>query len=116
MVDPSDDLTDIRMPDNGTDGHVTLLLAEFLAAHDGEPVDEAELHAQVRVFAERHRTYWRRTATVPGAEIELTALALTRLEALRLIRREGGSVLGRPALVRYAVTEPVVHDPNGSHS
>ncbi|HEV2782668.1 MAG TPA: TIGR02678 family protein [Actinophytocola sp.] len=113
MVDPSDDLTDVRMPDSGTDGHVTLLLAEFLAARNGEPVGETELHAQVRSFAERHRSYWRRTATEPGAEIELTALALARLEALRLIRRDGGSVVGRPALARYAVTEPVIHDPNG---
>jgi uncharacterized protein (TIGR02678 family) len=31
MVDPDDDLTDVRMPDVGTDGHVTLLLAEHLA-------------------------------------------------------------------------------------
>jgi uncharacterized protein (TIGR02678 family) len=31
MVDPEDDLTDVRMPDTGTDGHVTLLLAEHLA-------------------------------------------------------------------------------------
>jgi len=35
MVDPHDDLTDVRMPDTGTDGHVTLLLAEFLAARCG---------------------------------------------------------------------------------
>ena len=31
MVDPHDDLTDVRMPEVGTDGHVTLLLAEYLA-------------------------------------------------------------------------------------
>jgi uncharacterized protein (TIGR02678 family) len=116
MVDPHDDLTDVRMPDSGTDGHVTLLLAEFLAAHNGEPVDETELHVQVRSFADRHRGYWRNSTREPGAEIELTTHALTRLEALRLIRREGGSVTGRPALARYAVTEPVIHDPNGPHS
>jgi uncharacterized protein (TIGR02678 family) len=113
MVDTSDDLTDVRMPDSGTDGHVTLLLAEFLAARNGEPVSEAELHVRVRSFADQHRTYWRRTTQEPGAEAELTALALTRLEALRLIRREGDSVVGRPALARYAVTEPVIHDPKG---
>lgn len=116
MVDPQDDLTDVRMPDSGTDGHVTLLLAEFLAARGGELVGDAELYAQVRLFAERHRSYWRRTATEPGAEIELTALALTRLEALRLIRRAGLAVAGRPALARYAVTEPVIHEPKGQDS
>jgi uncharacterized protein (TIGR02678 family) len=114
MVDPHDDLTDIRMPESGTDGHVTLLLAEFLAAREGEPAGEAELHAQVRSFADSHRSYWRRTATEPGAEVELTAQALTRLEALRLVRRDAGEVTGRPALARYAVTEPLIHDPNGS--
>jgi uncharacterized protein (TIGR02678 family) len=36
MVDPDDDLTDVRMPDTGTDGHVTLLLAEHLARRAGE--------------------------------------------------------------------------------
>lgn len=113
MVDPNDDLTDLRMPDSGTDGHVTLLLAEFLAARNGDPIDEAELHVQVRSFAAAHRSYWRRTATEPGAETELTAQALTRLEALRLIRREAGAVLGRPALARYAVTEPMISNPNG---
>ena len=30
MVDPFDDLTDVRMPEVGTDGHVTLLVAEWL--------------------------------------------------------------------------------------
>ncbi len=35
MVDPQDDLTDVRMPETGTEGHVTLLLAEHLAAADG---------------------------------------------------------------------------------
>jgi uncharacterized protein (TIGR02678 family) len=38
MVDPDDDLTDVRMPDTGTDGHVTLLLAEHLARGAGETV------------------------------------------------------------------------------
>ena len=37
MVDPHDDLTDVRMPESGTDGHATLLLAEHLAAPAGNP-------------------------------------------------------------------------------
>ncbi len=32
MVDPEEDLTDVRLPEPGTDGHLTLLLAEHLAA------------------------------------------------------------------------------------
>ena len=32
MVDPRDELTDVRMPEVGTDGHVALLVTEYLAA------------------------------------------------------------------------------------
>lgn len=112
MVDPSDDLTDVRMPEAGTEGHVTLLLAEYLASRLGQPVSVGELHRQVRELAVRHRSYWRRNATEPGAEIALTTAALDRLEALRLIRRETGEVVGRPALARYQLAEPTIHDPN----
>lgn len=111
MVDPSDDLTDVRMPDVGTDGHVTLLLAEYLATAGTAPL--SELHAQVRRFGTQHRAYWRRAAAEPGAEVGLTTQALDRLEALRLIRREPDSVQARPALSRYALAEPTVREPVG---
>jgi uncharacterized protein (TIGR02678 family) len=110
MVDPLDDLTDVRMPESGTDGHVTLLLAEHLA--DTGPTTVATLHAVVRERARAHSAYWRRDATASGAEVELTAQALRRLEALRLIRRgtgpEGDTVHSLPALARFSVGEPVV--------
>jgi len=108
MVDPHDDLTDVRMPDNGTEGHVTLLLAEHLAARqDASP---AELHDRVRHLAVEHRTYWRRSAGEPGAEVELVAQALDRLEALSLIRRTPDGVTARPALSRYALAAPTIRD------
>ena len=51
MVDPSDDLTDVRMPEAGTDGHVALLARRV----SGEPrgrrrsgCPTVELHALVR--------------------------------------------------------------------
>ena len=34
MVDPEDELTDVRMPEQRTDGHVTLLVAEYLARRE----------------------------------------------------------------------------------
>lgn len=116
MVDPSDDLTDVRMPEVGTDGHVTLLLAEYLATAGTAPL--AQLHAQVRRFGTQHRAYWRRAAAEPGAEVGLTAQALDRLEALRLIRREPDVVRALTALSRYALAEPTVREPvarNGIH-
>ena len=109
MVDPLDDLTDVRMPETGTEGHATLLLAEHLAAADG-PVPLPALHARVRAQAALHASYWRRDATAPGAEIELTEQALRRLEALRLVRRADDEVHALPALARYAVGEPQIHE------
>ena len=110
MVDPADDLTDVRMPESGTEGHVTLLVAEYLASTAGRAVPLAELHTKVREFATENRTYWRRNSADPGAETELTTIALTRLEALRLITAATGTVTARPALSRYALAEPTIQE------
>jgi uncharacterized protein (TIGR02678 family) len=116
MVDPDDDLTDIRMPDNGTDGHVTLLLAEHLVrstdAGHGGAISELELRRLVRDLAEEHRAYWRRGAREPGAEVALLDAALERLEALRLVRRGPEGVRPLPALARYAVATPTIAGEN----
>jgi uncharacterized protein (TIGR02678 family) len=113
MVDPDDDLTDVRMPDTGTDGHVTLLLAEHLAERAGAAqtagaVSLDYLHRLVRRLARDHRAYWRKDACTPGAEIGLVAVALERLEALRLVSREPAGVRPLPALARYAVAAPTL--------
>nr|QEO75054.1 hypothetical protein [uncultured bacterium] len=108
MIDPADDLTDVRMPESGTEGHVTLLVAEYLAAQGDRPVPIEELHARVRTLAGTHKSYWRRAATEPGAELELVELALARLFALHLVHREPGEVSARPALARYALAEPTI--------
>ena len=52
MVDPEDELTDVRMPEQRTDGHVTLLVAEYLARREQATLDE--LHAFVRQAAAEH--------------------------------------------------------------
>jgi uncharacterized protein (TIGR02678 family) len=110
MVDPADDLTDVRMPESGTEGHVTLLLAEYLAGTAGRAVPLTELHAKVREFATENRSYWRRASAEPGAETELTTVALVRLEALRLITLTTETVTARPALSRYALAEPTIQE------
>ncbi|WP_033289935.1 TIGR02678 family protein [Amycolatopsis jejuensis] len=110
MVDPVDDLTDVRMPESGTEGHATLLLAEYLAGTGNRQVPLPELHAKLREFAAINRTYWRRAAAEPGAEIELTALALSRLAALRLISLTTEAATARPALSRYALAEVTIQE------
>ena len=106
MVDPEDDLTDVRLPEPGTEGHLTLLLAEHLARGDAAHRVE-ELQGVTRDLAARHRTHWRKAATEPGAEVALTDASLERLAALRLIERRGDRVRALPALARFAVAEPI---------
>lgn len=108
MVDPLDDLTDVRMPETGTDGHATLLLAGYLSA--AGPTSITDLHAYLREQGALHASFWRRNATAGGAEVELAATAVTRLEALRLVDREGDMVCPLPALARYAVGAPTIQE------
>jgi uncharacterized protein (TIGR02678 family) len=117
MVDPDDELTDVRMPEQRTDGHVTLLVAEYLAGRARAP--RGELLAFVRRAAQAHASYWRKGVTDPGAETELLDIALEKLAALRLIEvdtevtRDGtGTVIrSRPAIARFALAEPTVREP-----
>lgn len=111
LVDPSGESTDLGMPEEGTDGHATLLVAELLAQHlrqhpgNGLPLGSVQAH--VRRLAEQYRTYWRRSAQEPGAERELTAIALERLYRLGLIASSPGTgspdvlVIPLPALARF---------------
>ncbi|MCZ7416351.1 MULTISPECIES: TIGR02678 family protein [unclassified Streptomyces] len=115
MVDPLDDLTDVRMPEQGTHGHVTLLLAGHLAAADSA-VRPAELEGRVRELAVEHGGFWSKTAREPGAEPELVEQALSKLVALGLVRRTPEGVVPLPALARYAVGEPEVREPGATRA
>ncbi|QYC45486.1 hypothetical protein Nocox_39715 [Nonomuraea coxensis DSM 45129] len=106
MVDPDDELTDVRMPEQRTDGHVTLLVAEHLATRGEVPLEE--LRGFVREAARAHASFWRRGVTEPGAEDGLLSTALAKLTALRLVRLEEGAAMGLPAIARYALDEPVI--------
>jgi uncharacterized protein (TIGR02678 family) len=112
MVDPDDELTDVRMPEQRTDGHVTLLVAEYLAGQ--EQATRGDLLRFVRQMAEEHVGYWRKGVTDPGAEAELLEVALGKLTALRLVEVEGAVVHGRPAIARFALGEPVIREPESS--
>ncbi|TDO30625.1 uncharacterized protein (TIGR02678 family) [Kribbella sp. VKM Ac-2527] len=108
MVDPYDDLTDVRMPESGTEGHATLLVAEYLANQAEREVQVGEIHELLRRKAVEHKSYWRRDAAEPGAERGLAAIALVRLQALRLVACSGELVTARPALARFGVDEPTI--------
>lgn len=120
MVDPDDELTDARMPEQRTDGHLTLLLAEYLAGR--QRAARAELLAFVRKSAQAHAGYWRKGVTDPGAEVGLLDTALEKLAALRLVdidievTRDGTGPLvrSRPAIARFALAEPTIREPGSS--
>ncbi len=118
MVDPEDQLTDVRMPEQRTDGHLTLLVAEFLAArtHAGGTATREELLAFVRQAAARHASFWRKGVTEPGAEAELLDVALEKLVALRLADLLPGPVRPLPAIARYALDQPVIREPRKAQS
>jgi uncharacterized protein (TIGR02678 family) len=118
LVDPTGEATDLAMPEEGTDGHATLLLAEHLAAlaleRPGVPVQLSVLEARLAELAAEHRTHWRKGSAEPGAVAALCRLAVDRLEALGLVRRRGDGVTALPALARFAYAEPVVQDGLGA--
>jgi uncharacterized protein (TIGR02678 family) len=118
MVDPYDDLTDVRMPEVGTEGHVTLLVAERLSTEIGVAVPLTELHDLVRGLAEEftRQRVWRKAAAEPGAAVELVDTALHKLTALRLVRHTPGEpdVTALPAIARYGVAAPTITEPEGS--
>jgi uncharacterized protein (TIGR02678 family) len=99
MTDPEDRLTDLRMPESGTDGHVTLLIAEGLGAVPGAEL--GELETLVTGWAQEFGRYWRANAREPGAAGTLVRDAVAKLEALGLARLDAGTVVGLPAIRRF---------------
>jgi uncharacterized protein (TIGR02678 family) len=112
LVDPTGEATDLAMPEEGTDGHATLLLARHLAGlwreGPGVPVPPAVLEARMAELAAEHRALWRKGTAEPGAAAALCRLAIDRLEALALLRRCEDGVIALPALARFAYAEPAV--------
>jgi uncharacterized protein (TIGR02678 family) len=109
LVDRDGELSDAHLPAIGTEAHVTLLVAEHLAAaareRPGALASLPEIAAFVRTATDRYGRFWRKGAREPGAEQALAEQAVAQLERLKLVRRVAGSVEARPALLRYDVRE-----------
>ena len=110
LVDDSGALTDVEMPAEGTNAHVTLLAADHLATslRHGDAVSVPDVARFLAGARERYGRYWRKSAREPGGEQELALIAVERLEQLRLLEREGDLLRPRPALARFAVGAPKV--------
>jgi uncharacterized protein (TIGR02678 family) len=112
LIDPTGEATDFGMPEEGTEGHITLLVAEHLAgrllAEPGAAVGETELLAHLTAIAPTHQAHWKKDAGRPEHLAEHLESALRRLAALRLLERTPGGVVARPALARYAYGDPEI--------
>lgn len=126
LTDEGGMLTDIAMPAEGTEAHVTLLVAEYLARHArtnqaSAAITDDAVAAFVRDATERFGRFWRKSARERGAERELAQTALERLEKLQLIVRDTDRVRPLPAIARFALgdsdvrpSSPRIHHDNGS--
>ncbi len=116
MIDPEDVMTDVRMPSEGTDGHVTLLIAEYLANSlrngSAKPVALVMLGQYADSLILQFGKHWRKDVSEPGAAGVLLQESLGRLEMLRLIdwNRQNATVTPLPAIARYALG-PVQENP-----
>jgi len=90
MVDDAGDLTDINLPDSGTDAHLDLLLVQWFAECSRNGTETAIPLSAV----EQH-------VRETGAEPRLMEDALVRLRALRLIQMTSGGVVPLAACGRY---------------
>jgi uncharacterized protein (TIGR02678 family) len=127
LVDETGALTDVAMPAEGTDAHATLLVAEYLASsYRQRQTDAAGAHSSagstlehdivafLRDAKSRYGRYWRKSAREPGAERELTEIAIERLEKLQLIVRNADTIQPLSALARFALGDAEVREPRGA--
>ncbi len=106
MLDSRGDMTDVGLPEEGTDGHITLLVAQFLAdalRHEQRIVGEAALSHHIAQLIDIHRNRWRKDVGEPGAAEMLMRQTVDRLECLSLVKRTSGGIRPLPAIARYAV-------------
>ncbi|MFW5752496.1 MAG: TIGR02678 family protein [Planctomycetota bacterium] len=106
LVDDQFELADFRLPQEGTDGHAALLLAEFCAGalRDGAmAVPLAACEAHLADAAERFGAQWRRDATTAEGARQLCRHLLDRLQALGLVVCNGDGVRPQAAIARYAL-------------
>ena len=121
LTDDSGQLTDAAMPAEGTDAHVTLLVAEYLARHLRRArtplrIGIEDIALFLRDATSRYGRYWRQSARAAGAERELAAIAIERLRQLGLVVHAGTGVRPLPAIARFSLGEADVRGTNGGKS
>lgn len=111
LLDPYGDCSDVGLPEVGTRGHVTLLLAQWLASRlrDGvaDGVTWADVDQTLSQLVDVHRAHWRKGVDQPAVRQALATEVIFRLEALGLVEIRRGEIQPRPAIARYALQEDV---------
>lgn len=118
FADATGEATDLSLPEEGTEGHATLLVATHLAervrsarAPDSSvapsiTIPRTEIEQLLARWAQEFQKYWRKATREPGAEVALAGIVLERLQRLGLVRLLGDAVEPRPALGRFALLPP----------
>lgn len=111
LADLDGDCTDLGLPEEGTEGHLTLLIATWLGdqirAADGATglVTDEALRQQTARFIRRHRHHWRKEVAEKGAEAWLASEIVERLAGLGLVKRIADGIRPLPALGRFGYRE-----------
>lgn len=113
LADLDGDVTDLGLPEEGTEGHLILLLTtEFADRLRTDPLatlSYREIVARTAALIAEHRHHWRKDVTSPGAEQRYADLVIDRLVSLRLAERTAdGTVRPLPAIARYALGTPIL--------
>lgn len=108
LTDPETGLTDLRMPEEGTDGHAALLLADYYAAHlrsprAGSAIPYSQSEQHLRQCAKQHAHRWRRDTRDPAGLRSLHRSVVHRLCALQLLTHCGDELHPQPAIARYRI-------------
>ncbi|MCB9920925.1 MAG: TIGR02678 family protein [Planctomycetaceae bacterium] len=105
--------SDVGLPEAGTRGHATLLLAEWLAnqLRDSTVVElvvpyEAVID-QFRELAQYHAQHWRKDADTAEGIRQIADEAIDVLHSLGLLDVTRTGVKPRPAVARFRLEEPI---------
>jgi uncharacterized protein (TIGR02678 family) len=111
LVDDAGDMTDLKLPDQGTESHLSLLLVQWFAecfkTRRGDTIAISEIEERVRDFIRIHGSEWHKDVREAGIELRMSEDALSRIRALRLIQLSADGVVPLPAAARYAAGAPI---------
>jgi uncharacterized protein (TIGR02678 family) len=112
LLDKTGEWTDLGLPEMGTRGHATLLLAEWLAngmresAEANYNVSTEEVRQHVADLAAEHESRWRKDSNTTEGIRLIAEETVEILHALSLVQVAGERIFPRHAIARYRL-DPV---------